>query len=253
MIATDRHTGLTLSSIIDQLERFRWGLFISVATVFVLFVVSFVFVPTIFEVLVAPLKERLPAGHKLIGTGVAEVFFVEIKASFLTAAVIGSPVVFYQIWRLVAPLFGAENKSSYLIGFVASASFFFVLGAFFCYAMVLPVAFLYFLDQYSGLAVTPEIRVAEYFSFFLRIIMAFGLTFQLPIFTFFLVRLGVWDYLFLWRQFRYAVLVMFALAAILTPPDVISQVLLAGPLIVLYLMSIGIAYVFRRKGSAKED
>lgn len=211
-----------------------------------LFVVSYIFVPSIFELLVAPLKERLAAGQKLIGTGVAEVFFVELKMSALVAVVVGSPVIFYQIWRLVAPTFGAEEKRSYLIGFVVATSFFFMLGAFFCYRTVLPVAFLYFLDQYSSLGVTPEIRVAEYFSFFLRIIVAFGLTFQLPIFTFFLVRLGVWDHRFLWHQFRYAILIMFVLAAVLTPPDVISQALLAGPLIVLYIISIGIAYVFRR-------
>ena len=236
----------SLTSIIDHLERFRWCLFKSLAAIFVLFVVSYIFVPAIFDVLLAPLRERLAPGQKLIGTGVAEVFFVELKVSVLVAVVVGSPVIFYQIWGLVAPAFGAENKRSYLIGFVAATSCFFMLGAFFCYQTVLPVAFLYFLDQYSSLGVTPEIRVAEYFSFFLRIIVAFGLTFQLPIFTFFLVRLGVWDHLFLWHQFLYSILIMFVLAAVLTPPDVISQALLAGPLIVLYLISIGIAYVFRR-------
>lgn len=237
---------LTLSSIIDQLDRFRWCLFKSLAAIVVLFLVSYIFVPSIFEVLVAPLKERLGPDQKLIGTGVAEVFFVGLKVSALVAVVAGCPVIFYQIWRLVAPMFGAENQRSYLVGFVAATSLFFMFGAFFCYRTVLPVAFLYFLDQYSSAGVTPEIRVAEYFSFFFRIIVAFGLTFQLPIFTLFLVRLGVWDHLFLWRQFRYAILIMFVLAAILTPPDVISQALLAGPLIVLYLISIGIAYVFRR-------
>lgn len=236
----------SLSSIIDQLERVRWCLFKSLAAIFALFLVSYIFVPTIFEVLVAPLKSQLEPGQSLIGTGVAEVFFVELKVAFLAAFVGGSPVVFYQIWRLAAPMFGAEDNHGSLIGFVTTTSFLFILGAFFCYQTVLPVAFLYFLDQYGSLGVAPEIRVAEYLSFFLRIIVAFGLTFQLPIFTFFLVRLGVWDHLFLWRQFRYAILLMFVLAAVLTPPDVVSQVLLAGPLIVLYLISIGIAYVFRR-------
>lgn len=222
----------------------------SLAPICALFVLSYVFVPNIFEIFVMPLKERLEPGQNLIGTGVAEVFFVELKIAFLAALVAGSPFVFYQIWRLVAPAFDAENKTRYLIGFVATTSLFFLAGAFFCYRAVLPLAFLYFLEQYGVIGVSPEIRVAEYFSFFSRITVAFGLTFQLPIFTFFLARLGVCDHLFLWRQFRYAVLLMFVLAAVLTPPDLVSQMLLAGPLILLYVMSIGIAYIFRREREA---
>jgi len=236
----------TLSTILNQLERCRWCLFRSLVPICLLFLLSYLFAPNIFELFVAPLKDRLEPGQNLIGTGVAEVFFVKLKLAFLAAVVVGSPFVFYQIWGLMAPAFDAANKRSYLIGFVGTTSFFFLTGAFFCYRAVLPVAFLYFLEQYGLVGVTPEIRVAEYFSFFFRITVAFGITFQLPVFAFFLVRFGVWDYRFLWRQFRYAVLIMFVLAAVMTPPDVVSQVLLAGPLIVLYVLSIGIAYVFRR-------
>jgi sec-independent protein translocase protein TatC len=240
----------TLATILDQLERVRWRLFKSLALICVLFVVGYLFVPSIFEIFVAPLKDRLRPGENLIGTGVPEVFFVELKVAFMAAVIAGSPFVFYQIGGLIAPVFDAANNRRYLIGFAATTSFFFLLGAYFCYRTVLPIAFLYFLDQYGSLGVSPEIRVSEYFSFFLRITVAFGLTFELPIFTFFLVRLGVWSYLLLWRQLRYAVLVMFVVAAVLTPPDVVSQVLLAGPLIALYLISIGIAYIFRRVPSA---
>jgi len=240
-----------LPAILNQLERLRRCLFMSLAPICVLFVLSYIFIPNIFEMFVAPLRDRLEPGQNLIGTGVAEVFFVELKIAFLAAVVVGSPFVFYQVWLLLAPAFDAVNKTSYLIGFVATTSLFFSSGAFFCYRAVLPVAFLYFLEQYGSIGVSPEIRVAEYLSFFFSITLAFGLTFELPIFTFFLVRLGVWDHLFLWRHFRYAVLVMFVLAAVLTPPDVVSQVLLAGPLIFLYVMSIGIAYVFRRAPEAE--
>lgn len=236
-----------LPKLADQLERLRSSLAWSLATVLVIFVVSFLLAQPLFEILVEPLRSRLQPGQSLIGTGVAEVFFVEIKVAFLVAVLAGSPVIFHQVWRLLAPLFGAEGKTAYLVGFVAATSVFFLSGAVFCYQAVLPLAFLYFLDQYGTLGVNPEIRVAEYFSFFFRIIIAFGITFQLPVFSFFLARMGVWNHHFLWHHFRYAILVMFVMAAVLTPPDVVSQLLLAGPLIALYVLSIGIAYIFGRK------
>ncbi len=236
-----------LPKFVHQMERARACLAWSLAAVFVPFVLGFLLAPQLFEVLVEPLKSRLEPGQSLIGTGVAEVFFVEIKVAFLAGVLAGSPVIFWQSWRLVAPVFGAEGKTRYMAGFVGATTVFFLSGALFCYETVLPVAFLYFLDQYGSLQVHPEIRVSEYFSFFFRILVAFGVTFQLPVFSFFMARAGIWNHRFLWHHFRYAVLVMFVLAAVLTPPDVVSQVLLAGPLIGLYLLSIGVAYLFGRK------
>ena len=235
-----------LPTLTDELERVRSCLIRSVAVVLGLFVVSFMLAPTLFEILVEPLRSRLQPGQVLIGTGVAEVFFVEIKVAVFAAVLVGSPVIFLQLWRLLAPRMGAEGKTAYRVGFVTATTLFFLSGAAFCYRSVLPLAFLYFLDQYGAIGVNPEIRVAEYFSFFFRIVVAFGVTFQLPVFTFFLARMGVWNHRFLWHHFRYAILVMFVLAAVLTPPDVVSQFLLAGPLIVLYVLSIGIAYIFGR-------
>ena len=236
-----------LPKITDEMDRVRSCLIRSLAPVLVLFVAAFLLAPQLFEVLVEPLRSRLQQGQSLIGTGVAEVFFVEIKVALLAALMAGSPVIFYQVWRLVAPLFGADGRKAYAVGFVGIASLFFLSGVFFCYQAVLPLAFLYFLDQYGAISVNPEIRVAEYFSFFFRIVIAFGITFQLPVFTFFMARTGAWNHHFLWHHFRYALLVMFVLAAVLTPPDVVSQLLLAGPLIALYVLSIGIAYLFGRK------
>lgn len=236
-----------LPRFIHQMERVRSCLAWSLAAVAVPFVVGFLLAPQLYEVLAEPLKSRLEPGQSLIGTGVAEVFFVEIKVAFLAGVLVGSPVIFLQSWRLLAPVFGAGGRTGYMTGFVGATSALFLSGALFCYQTVLPVAFLYFLDQYGSLRVEPEIRVSEYFSFFFRIVVAFGVTFQLPVFSFFLARAGIWNHRFLWHHFRYAVLVMFVLAAVLTPPDVVSQVLLAGPLIGLYLVSIGVAYIFGRK------
>jgi sec-independent protein translocase protein TatC len=123
-----------------------------------------------------------------------------------------------------------------------------VSGAYFCYRVVLPLAFRYFIEQYGSLGVDPAIRIGEYFTFFFRLVLAFGVAFELPVLSFFLVRLGVWNYRFMLRTFRYAVLVILTIAAILTPPDVISQVMLAVPLTVLYLLSVAVAYLWRLDG-----
>jgi len=231
----------------DHLEELRWCLLKSLGAVVATFALSYFFSDWIFAFMVAPLKQILQPGQSLIGTGVAEAFFIEIKVALVAGIFLAGPAIFYQIWRFITPGL-REGEKKLVIPFVLTTSLFFVGGAYFCYRGVLPFAFLYFIDQYRSLEVSPEIRIGEYFTFFSRMVLAFGITFELPIFAFFLVRLGIWDYRFLWRQFRYAILVIFILAAILTPgPDIVSQVLLAGPLILLYLLSIGVAYVMRRK------
>ena len=230
----------------EHLEEIRWCLVKSLVAVVLAFLLCFYFSDRIVAFMIAPLKRTLQPGQGLIGTGVAEAFFFEMKVALVAGVFVASPVIFYQIWRFIAPGLH-EGERKLVIPFVFFTSFFFVAGAYFCYWGVLPVAFLYFVDQYRSLDVSPEIRIGEYFTFFSRMVLAFGITFELPLFTFFLVRLGILDYRFMWRTFRYAIIIIFIVAAILTPgPDVASQVLLAVPLTVLYLLSIGVAYVWRR-------
>jgi sec-independent protein translocase protein TatC len=231
----------------EHLEELRWCLLKSLGAIVAAFALSYFFSGRIFTFMVAPLKQNLQPGQSLIGTGVAEAFFTEIKVALVAGVFLAGPVIFYQVWRFIAPgLHQGERRL--VIPFVLCTSLFFVGGAYFCYRAVLPVAFLYFIDQYRSLGVSPEIRIGEYFSFFFRMVLAFGVAFELPVFSFFLVRLGIWDHRFLRRQFRYAILVIFIVAAVLTPgPDVVSQILLAVPLTLLYLLSIGVAYVWRRR------
>lgn len=232
-------------TVTEHLEELRWCLVKSLAAVLLAFAISYLFSDRIFSFMVAPLTRVLQPGQSLIGTGVAEAFFMEIKVALLAGVFLAGPVIFYQLWRFIAPGL-REGERKMVVPFVFVTSLFFIGGAYFCYWAVLPFAFLYFVDQYRSLGVSPEIRIGEYFTFFFRMILAFGVTFELPVFTFFLVRLGIWNHRFLWRQFRYAILVIFTLAAILTPgPDVISQILLAVPLTLLYLLSIGVAYAAR--------
>ena len=230
----------------EHLEELRWCLIKSLAAVVSAFFLCFQFSDRIVAFMIAPLMGTLQPGQGLIGTGVAEAFFFEMKVALVAGAFVASPVIFYQLWRFIAP--GLKDREKRLvIPFVLFTSLFFLGGAYFCYRAVLPVAFLYFIDQYRSLAVSPEIRIGEYFTFFSRMILAFGVTFELPLFTFFLVRLGLWDYRGMWRTFRYAIIAIFIVAAILTPgPDIASQILLAIPLTLLYLLSIGVAYLWRK-------
>src|SRR5262245_17172093 len=230
----------------EHLEELRGCLLKSLTAVILASGLCYFFSDSIFRFMVAPLLRTLPPGQSLIGTGVTEAFFTEIKVAAAGGVFFASPVIFYQIWRFISPgLSGAEKKL--VLPFVFCATAFFLGGAFFCYRIVLPVAFLYFIEQYGTLGVTPAIRIGEYFTFFFRMFLSFGITFELPVFTFFLVRLGIWNYRLMLRSFRYAIVIIFVVAAILTPtPDIINQSLLAGPMLLLYILSIGVAYLWRR-------
>ena len=231
----------------EHLEDLRWCLLKSVIAVFVISSICYYFSDGIFGFMVAPLRRNLQPGQSLIGTSVTEAFFSELKVALAAGVLFSSPYIFYQIWRFVAPgLSGGEKKL--VVPFVLCATMFFIGGAYFCYRIVLPVAFKYFIEQYATMGVMPAIRIGEYFTFFFRMVLAFSVTFELPVFTFFLVRLGIWNYRLMISSFRYALIAIFVLAAMLTPtPDVINQSLLALPMLVLYVLSIGVAYVWRRK------
>jgi sec-independent protein translocase protein TatC len=241
IVASDLNMTLT-----EHLEELRWGLLKSLIAIAIASIICYFFSDLIFGIVVAPLRQNLQPGQNLIGTSVTEAFFVEIKVAVAAGVLFSCPVVFYQIWRFIAPgLTGAEKK--WLLPFVALATLFFLAGVYFCYRIVLPIAFQYFIEQYETMGVSPAIRIGEYFTFFFRLVLAFGVTFELPVFTFFLVRLGIWDYRFMIRSFRYAILAIFVIAAMLTPtPDIINQSLLALPMLALYVLSIGVAYIWRR-------
>jgi sec-independent protein translocase protein TatC len=230
----------------EHLEELRWCLLKSGLAIVLASGASYFFSEAIFSFIVAPLRQNLQPGQNLIGTSVTEAFFVEIKVALAAGVLFSCPVLFYQIWRFVAPgLLKGERK--WVVPFVICATLFFIAGAAFCYRFVLPVAFGYFIQQYETMGVNPAIRIGDYFTFFFRMVLAFGVTFELPVFTFFLVRVGIVDYRFMLRSFRYAIVIIFIIAAVLTPtPDVINQCLLAGPMLLLYVLSIGVAYFWRK-------
>jgi len=202
----------------------------------------------IFAFLLAPLYEAAGGDDTavaLIGTGVAEAFFTRLKVSFLAALFLALPVLLYQVWMFVVP--GLRKvEARYARGFVVVGTMFFLGGAWFCYEIVFAFGFPFFLEEYRRIGVDPTLRISEYLSFSSRLLLAFGITFELPVATFFLARIGLVTHTTLIKYGRYAFLGTFVLSAILTPPDVVSQILMAGPLLLLYGISIGVAYLFRR-------
>ena len=174
----------------EHLEELRWCLLRSVIAVLVGSTVCYFFSNAIFAFMVAPLRQTLQPGQGLIGTSVTEAFFSEIKVAIAAGVFFTCPFIFYQIWRFIAPgLSGSEKKL--VLPFVSCATLFFLGGAYFCYRIVLPVAFKYFVEQYNTMGVLPAIRIGEYFTFFFRMILAFGITFELPVFTFFFGAAGI--------------------------------------------------------------
>ena len=235
-----------------HLEELRWRLVKALLAVGVAFIAVYNVSDLLFEFLTRPLIALQEGPVQLIGTGVTEAFFTKLKVSFIAAVFLASPVIFYQLWMFVAPgLYDTEKR--YARPFVFFATIFFVLGASFCYVVVFPVGYRFFLAEYATIGVSPSIRISEYLSFTARMLLAFGITFELPVVTFFLARLGMVTHQLMLSYFRYAVLVIVIIAAVLTPgPDVASQMLMAGPLLVLYVLSIGVAYVFARTPAPAE-
>jgi sec-independent protein translocase protein TatC len=238
-----------------HLEELRWRILKSLLAIFAGFVVSYMFADTLFAILIRPVE--LAAGDnpvKLIGTGVTEAFFTKLKVSFIAGIFLAAPVILHQAWQFIAPGLYDEEKI-YVVPFVFFGTFFFVAGAWFCYAFVFQVGYAFFLEQYATIGIEPTLRISEYLSFSARMLLAFGVTFELPVVAFFLARVGMIDHQTLIRPWRYALLGIVIIAAVLTPgPDVASQLLLVAPLVVLYILSIGIAYVFSNKrGAPPED
>ena len=236
---------------LGHLDELRWRLIKCFVAVVLAFLVTFGFAEYIFGFLTAPLRALEATGLSLIGTGVPEAFFVKIKVALVASLFLSLPVILWQVWQFIAPgLYAHEVR--YARGFVFFGTLFFFAGAWFCYQVIFNVGFGFLLKTYESMEVEPNIRIGEYLSFSSKLLLAFGVVFELPVFAFFLARVGLIDHLFLIRQFRYAIIIIFALGAILTPPDVVSQVLLALPLTALYGVSIGVAYFARRKDSDED-
>jgi len=229
-----------------HLEELRSRLIKSLSAFLVASLLCYSFVESLFSFLTAPLLDLQVPSLKLIGTGVPDAFFTKIKVALAAGFCLSFPVILWQAWQFIAPgLYARERK--YARSFVFFGTLLFLLGAGFCYTVVFPAGYRFLLQRYQVIHVRPAIRIDEYLSFAARLLVAFGVIFQLPVVAYFLARLGVIDHRFLIRHGRYGILFVLLLAAILTPPDWVSQILLAVPLSLLYGISIGVAYLARQK------
>ncbi len=240
--------GMTLMEHLGELRTRLVRSFIAVALAFM---VCYTFSERLFAELCKPLIAALPEGSKLIFTALPEAFFVYLKVGVVAAIFVVSPYLFYQIWSFIAPgLYDEEKK--YIVPMALISAIFFISGASFCFFVVFPYAFTFFVGFASeDIAAMPSL--GEYLGFSLKLLIAFGLIFEMPLFTFFLARMGVVTADRMRSFRRYAVLCIFILAAILTPPDVISQLLMALPMMILYEISIGVAVAFGRKKKTEAE
>ena len=227
-----------------HLEELRWTLIRCISAVIICAIPSGIFWRDIFGfIAVWPLRLSDPV-PQIIFTAPTDAIYFIFKIALTCGTVLASPYLFLQVWRFVAPGLYKKEKAATLPVVIAS-TFCFLAGISFCY-FFLPL-FLRFLIGFAGGLINPLFRVNEYFGFLIRMCLIFGLVFELPVVSLVLSRMGLIDHRFLIRYFRHAIVVIFIAAAILTPPDVLSQVLLALPLIVFYGLGIFISYMARQR------
>jgi len=205
-----------------------------------------------FRAITRPLVDAMPAHSSMIFTGLPEAFFIHMKIAFFASLFLTAPYTLFEIWRFVSPgLYKKEKR--FVFPFVFFSTILFVGGILFGYFIALPPAFRFFVS-FSTDFLKPMISFKEYLSLTLKFLLAFGICFEMPVFIFFLAKLGVVNAKMLSKKRRYAILIIFVVAAILTPsPDAISQILMAVPLMVLYEVSIFVAKFARRENPAPQD
>ncbi len=217
------------------------------------FLVSYGFKDWLFKVLTKPLADVMPAESFMTYTALPEAFFIYMKLALFASIFLTSPFCLYQIWKFISPGLHSREKR-YVVPFVLASSSLFIGGVLFGYFIVLPPAFRFFVS-FSSDFLKPMFSLKEYLSISLKFLLGFGASFQLPVFLFFMTKIGIVNSRILAKQRRYAILAIFIVAAILPPsPDAITQILMALPLIVLYEIGIVVARLAERKPApAGED
>ena len=229
--------------ITEHLAELRKRLFWMLGAISIGAIASFHFAEQIFGFLLAPATRALSAqGSQLQAIAPTEIFFTYIKCALLAGFVLTLPVSFWQLWAFVAPgLYANERRA--IVPFVFFSTLLFVGGAVFGYSMVFPIVFEFF-SGWSNEWVISAWTMREVFSLTTRLFLAFGIAFELPLFVFFLSITGLVSAKQLFKGTPYAVLAVFFLGAMLTPPDVVSQLFLAVPMIFLYLLGVAVAWIF---------
>lgn len=240
-------------SLVAHLLELRRRLIYSLAAFVIASLLCYQFANDIYAFLVRPLAEVLQGeNRRLIYTGLTEAFFTYMKLALFAGGFLSFPVVAIQIWMFVAPGLYKNEKRAFL-PFLAATPVLFVMGAAFVYYLVIPIAWRFFVgfesfaSQSNGLPIQLEARVGEYLSLIMTLIFAFGFCFQMPVLLTLLSRVGLLSARTLTEKRRYAIVGVFILAAVLTPPDILSQIMLVVPLLALYEISVWLVKITEKK------
>ena len=246
------------ASFIEHLTELRSRLLKSFVYLFIFFVIGYIFAENIYAFLVEPYADAVKddnINRRLIYTALHETFITYLKVAFFSAIFVTSPIILTQIWKFVAPgLYTNEKKA--LLPYLIATPTLFLLGGMLVYYLVMPLAIKFFLSfetsaQISNLPIQLEAKVNEYLSLIMRLIFAFGISFQLPVLLTLLARVGFINSTYLKKRRKYVVVIVFALAAILTQPDPITQIGLGIPLLILYELSIlAVKFIEKKKENA---
>jgi sec-independent protein translocase protein TatC len=244
-VTRDPESDLPKMSFLDHLEELRRRLIVSSISIVVGFFLCWSCAERIFGILQAPLTKFLPPGDKLAYTRLTAPFFLYMKVAFFGGLFVASPVILLQLWLFIAPgLYKRERRLA--APFIIFGTVFFIVGGYFGYRFLLPATCSFFVE--TGKQFKQMVTVDDYFSFASTIILACGAVFETPIIIFFLARLGVVTPAFLMQKFKYAIVLSFIVAAVITPtPDMVTQSALAIPMILLYLIGVAVAYAFGKK------
>ena len=239
-------------SFLNHLDELRKRIVWSVVGVLVGFVISFFFINEIFDFIMRPMQEMLPSGGTLIYTDPTEAFMLYIKIALIAGLILASPLVFWQVWLFIAPgLYSHEKKLA--IPFILMSTFFFVGGAAFSHYIVFPLTWRFFVGFTNDLLTfTPRVEPA--FAIYLRLVLALGITFQLPTVVLFLARMGMITARFMIRHIKYAALLIILASAVLSPDgNGVGMLAMGGPVFILYIFSIGLAWLFAKKKRVETD
>jgi len=246
------------SSFVEHLTELRSRLVKSIVYLFIFFIVCYFFAENIYSFLLAPYAEAVKddeVNRRMIFTALHETFITYLKVAFFAAIFITSPIILTQIWKFVAPGLYKNEKRALLPYLIATPTLF-LLGGMLVYYLIMPLAIKFFLSfetttQFTNLPIQLEAKVNEYLSLIMRLIFAFGISFQLPVLLSLLARVGFIDSQYLKKRRKYVIIIIFAVAAILTPPDPITQIGLGIPLLILYELSIlSVRLIEKKKNNA---
>lgn len=242
----DEEGGGGKMSFLEHLDELRKRIIYSLIAIVVGFGIACFFLTPLYNFITAPMVAVLQSGQKLVYTEPTEALMLYLKMAALAGILIASPGVMSQVWLFVAPgLYAHEKKLA--VPFVLMSSFFFITGAAFSHYVVFPLTWKFF-QSFTSDTLTFMPRIEPAFGLYVKLMLTFGLIFQMPTIVLFLARIGVISARFLIKNFKYAILINFIIGAVLSPgTDPVGQVLLAGPMCLLYVISIGLAWIFGKK------